>query len=585
MADTVRWDIDDGRPELALITNHGYAGVDIPVGGAADTGGQNFYVNSLSLALERLGYKVTVIARGGFPFFQSDRTRRGQELLSEHVRYLYVEGGGDQFIRKEDIAVALDEEVDWLDTWIRAEASSRGCAPWEVFEMVNTHYWDAAVMGMRLVERWRADRAMVILEELLEGVVAAEALEAQRRERHHSGLGESLEYFAGRLLLDATGSAAQAPAARAREGYARWVELRTRDAGVGLDPGAVEARAAELVAALSPALGPMAAARELGTALLSAWDPTAERVEADFAAVDRHVWTPHSLGVLKEDNFRDKPVDVVRALKFCERRAHERAVCSGTSHFAATSEEIAERLHTQLGVDLESMFYFPPCVDREIFRRHSEEELAPVYAYLAGASGLDEETLRGAKIVFETSRMDRTKRKDLLLSAFARVARDVEGCFLFVGGGPDSSPIMAELREQRERDEVLRQRAFLLGFIPEEHLAPLFSLADVFASASEMEGFGMSACQAAGSGVACVLSDLIPFGVQYASEAAIIFSAGDEAALAEAIEELLVDDEERRSRARRLAEVTRSLDWESVSRAFLDHLRRAGLAVPPGKET
>ena len=54
MTEPIRWDRSDGRPELALITNHGYAGVEIPVGGAADTGGQNFYVNSLSLALERL---------------------------------------------------------------------------------------------------------------------------------------------------------------------------------------------------------------------------------------------------------------------------------------------------------------------------------------------------------------------------------------------------------------------------------------------------------------------------------------------------------------------------------------------------
>ena len=32
--------------------------------------------------------------------------------------------------------------------------------------------------------------------------------------------------------------------------------------------------------------------------------------------------------------------------------------------------------------------------------------------------------------------------------------------------------------------------------------------------------------------MAVVLSDLIPFGVQYAKDAAILFSAGDEAALA-----------------------------------------------------
>ena len=56
-------------PEIALITNHGYGGCEIPVGGAPDTGGQNFYVNTLARKLGLLGYKVTIFARGGFPLF------------------------------------------------------------------------------------------------------------------------------------------------------------------------------------------------------------------------------------------------------------------------------------------------------------------------------------------------------------------------------------------------------------------------------------------------------------------------------------------------------------------------------------
>ncbi len=58
------------RPDIALITNHGYAGVEIPFGGAPDTGGQNMYVNSLAKALDALGYRVTIFARG---YFVSDR--------------------------------------------------------------------------------------------------------------------------------------------------------------------------------------------------------------------------------------------------------------------------------------------------------------------------------------------------------------------------------------------------------------------------------------------------------------------------------------------------------------------------------
>ena len=67
-------------PEIALITNHGYGGCEIPFGGAPDTGGQNVYVNTLATKLEKLGYKVTIFARGGFPHFESDAMRRGVEF-------------------------------------------------------------------------------------------------------------------------------------------------------------------------------------------------------------------------------------------------------------------------------------------------------------------------------------------------------------------------------------------------------------------------------------------------------------------------------------------------------------------------
>jgi hypothetical protein len=143
-----------------LITNHGYAGVVIPSGGAPDTGGQNVYVNALAGALSDLGYRVTIVARGGFPFFGSDRVRTGVDFLSDYVRYVFVPGGGDEFIRKEDIAIALDEEIAWLEAFIQREADERGVRPWEAYELVNTHYWDAAVMGMGLAERWRNDRAL-----------------------------------------------------------------------------------------------------------------------------------------------------------------------------------------------------------------------------------------------------------------------------------------------------------------------------------------------------------------------------------------------------------------------------------------
>ncbi len=504
------------RPDAMLITNHGYAGAHIPIGGAPDTGGQIFYVNAMARALDQLGWRVTIVARGGFPHFDNDRVRLGREYLTDHVRYLFVPGGGGEFIPKEEIAVALDEQAAWLDGFVRAEADARGVRPWEVYSLVNSHYWDSAVLGLQLIQGWRDDRAAELLAELCGAEVPVEVLTREQRTRRQTALGGQFPYHVGRVLIEAGRAAGRA--------------------------------------------------HEVGRDWLAHRDPEA-RWRAELAAVDRHVWTPHSLGALKEDNFRDKPNTVVRPLQFCQRRDHERAICSRVGAFASTSAEIGERLHTHYDADPDRIFDFPPCVDRTRFRPYSGEELAPVYAWLAGQSGIAAERLVAGQVVFEASRNDHTKRKDLLLRAFSAAAGPED--FLFVAGGPDNE-VHDELVALIEADAVLSERALLLrGRIPDEFLFPLFALADVYCTPSEMEGFGMSAAQAAAAGTALVTSDLVPFAVQYGGDDAWIVPAGDEAGFAEALAALLADGDDRRQRGAALLEATRALDWVEVTRAFV----------------
>ncbi len=572
------------RPDVALITNHGYAGVEIPVGGAPDTGGQNMYVNALALALDRLGYRVTIFARGGFPFFESDRTRSEPEFLSEHVRYIYVPGGGDDFIRKEDIAVALDEQVDWLDGFIREEARARSVEPWQVYEFVNTHYWDAAVLGVRLVERWRNDVAARVLVRLLDGVVEADALEAMQADRHWRALGEAPVFHLGSMLLECEGSPATPIPQRVQACASHWVAACCKGANcVNVITETVAEALDQVQTSMAPALHPVVAADALGVALLTLSPDVAEGLKADLEQIDRHVWTPHSLGELKDENYRNRPAEVRRDLKFCERRDHERMICDRTAAFAATSTEIAERLRTHYRVPVEHIFYFPPCVDAETFRRYKPEEVEGTYAYLAEVSGLPVEQIKASKLIFETSRMDHTKRKDLLLDAFAQVASDVDDALMFIGGGPNNE-VFAQLGRQLADLPALEGRAFLTGFIPEEHIGPLFSMADVYMSASEMEGFGMSVSQAAAAQTAVISSDLIPFSVQYVPEDAVVMPAGDVEDFASALRRLLTDDDERDWRAAGLAEKVRVLDWERQADTFLSYLRRSGMRVAEGSK-
>lgn len=540
------------RPKAALITNHGYAGVDIPVGGAPDTGGQNFYVNSLAKALETIGHEVTIFARGGFPFFGSDEIRRGEETLSEHVRYVYIPGGGSEFIRKEDIAVALDEEIAWLDGFIAEEARAAGHAPWEHYDILNTHYWDAAVMGIKLVERWMNRCALEFLAKVLSGRLAPFLERYAGEELHREGLFRELDYHFGRLGLEAAGEKDPQKALEALTGTTERIEPLPK---VGLG-------AADLADAIS-----------LGRVLRRVAKVEGNTIDELLGPVERHVWTPHSLGIVKERNFWFKSQDQIRSLKFRERDSHEQVVCARTPLFCSTSPEIWRNCVSYHGVDPDRIFDFPPCIDKEAFHPRERSELDAAYAYLSEQSGVPLEQLENSKIVFETSRMDRTKRKDLLLRSFAQIADKVPQSYLFIGGGPKKSPVFQELEKVHAGLPELAGRAFLLGFIPDEVLDLLFSTADLFVSASEMEGFGMSASQAAGAGVAVICSDLIPFATQYAPEAAVVVPAGDTEGFAAAMRRLLTDDDERAARAAKLLEIAGKLDWKSTAAEFVDWFR------------
>jgi glycosyltransferase involved in cell wall biosynthesis len=542
----------DQRPRIALITNHGYAGVDIPLGGAPDTGGQNFYVNSLATALEESGWEVTIFARGGFPFFNSDKIREETEKLSEHVRYVYIPGGGNTFLRKEDIAIALDEETAWLQNFINKEATALGVEPWNYYEIVNTHYWDAAVIAVKLVERWRDRAAQAFLAKTADGKLTSQLKQFSDDDAHRLGLSREIHFHVGEIAMAAI------PESDPKE-IIEALTAQSVNFDPGFDPGADKR--------------PITTAITLGEMLCDLLQVDALNLTDTLDRIDTHVWTPHSIGIIKERNFWDKDTETIRGLKFRERDTHEQVICNRTPLFCSTSPEIWRTLVSYHGVPPEHIFDFPPCIDARIFRPRKKDELGDVYRYLAKQSGIDEEKLKNSLIVFETSRMDRTKRKDVLLQAFAKVAKNRDDVYLFIGGGPAGNPIFKSLEKLKETLPALKGRGFLLGFIPDDVLEPLFSAADLFVSASEMEGFGMSVSQAAAAGVPVVSSDLIPFATQFSKGAAVVVEAGNVDGFANAIERLLGDESERRERAERLLEVAGELDWVATAIRFISWFR------------
>ncbi|HUX77536.1 MAG TPA: hypothetical protein VMY40_12970, partial [Anaerolineae bacterium] len=70
-------------------------------------------MNHCSEALAKVGFKITIVNRGGYPHPVTGEMRRGIHYKDEHQRIVYLEDGLHEFVRKED----MDERIPGLVEW------------------------------------------------------------------------------------------------------------------------------------------------------------------------------------------------------------------------------------------------------------------------------------------------------------------------------------------------------------------------------------------------------------------------------------------------------------------------------------
>lgn len=300
----------------------------------------------------------------------------------------------------------------------------------------------------------------------------------------------------------------------------------------------------------------------------------------------RHIWVPHSLGAIKK---RNVPPETWEDLRIDERIAVEKEIVPRLDALVATSALIRKSLQENYGA--EEVLFLPPSVKTERFYPREIAEDHEIWAFVAEHVPLSPDEIRRRHIVTEISRTDETKRKDLLIKAFARVHERIPETLLVVSIDDVKEELAAELQGLIE-ELGLASDVAVLGYVWDE-LPDLYAITDVYCSPSVMEGFGMSVQEAAATKAPIVGSELIPFVNEYLlgddphkeaapdeegelliGEGAVVVAADEPDAYAAALEKLLQDEALRRKMGERAYDITIPyFTWEEMTERFLDALQ------------
>lgn len=311
----------------------------------------------------------------------------------------------------------------------------------------------------------------------------------------------------------------------------------------------------------------------------------------------KHIWVPHSLGTVKK---RNMPPESWQGLRVDERITVEEALLPELDAVAATSALIRQALEEDYGYY--EILFLPPCVNVDRYHPRQIGDDHPVWAYLGQHSELPAEALRKGRMVTEISRTDRTKRKDVLIKAFAQVHARHPDTILAVSIDDTEKELSAELRGLI--DELgIASHTLILGYVWEQ-LPDIYAVTDIYCSPSVMEGFGMSVQEASATQVPVVGSHLIPFVTEYLlgekveeisprddgtaplklGEGAIVVPADDVAGFAHALDTLLGDETLRRQMGKRAYEITVPyFTWSNLTRRFLEAIDMAEATLEAGQ--
>ncbi|MCP3686690.1 MAG: glycosyltransferase family 1 protein [bacterium] len=445
------------RKHIIIITNHGCHAPVITV--TTDTGGQNFYVNDLSYAFVNLGYKVTILSRGGYKHPVTGKLHKGSIYYNKvwpgkkgnYCRVIYLEDKQKKFVPKENLKQSnLEQEKNFF---FRI-AQKNGIDLKNIY-LISSHYWDAGILG-------------ILINDELE-------------KKHKSKV--------------------------------------------------------------------------------------------------PHIWTSHSLGILKKKNFKKAPKKLIQSLKFPSRIKFEKKVISTVDAVVSTSNKINSTL-SEYNVKMKNHFWMPPGVDTRRFRSRKINQCKRGLKLLGNLLRMEKKEviniLRSNVVFLEASRTAKSKRKIGVLKSFARI-KNRDQAFLIINVDPNTK-LYERIKYVYDHLKYNKNILLVDRRLKAIEMQQIFSLSNVYITASVMEGWGMAVQEAAASKCAIISSKYVPFVTEILKDNVLLVTKNFPRLYAEKIDIMIQEPHLREKLANKCYKITsKHYGWEPLTKKLLLNMKKKGI--------